>query len=110
MCCSYDTISVMAALQIIYYSEIEHSLLVVFLHRDGNLFDLANSKVSGGAKRSDDGLGVKTLFHIRLQLLQELSSQEGDRGGAVPDLKNDTKQFKKNNNNDVSLKFLLEMF
>ena len=43
--------------------------------------------MGGGAERSDDGLGVETLLHIRLELLQELSSQQSDGGGAVSDLR-----------------------
>lgn len=64
----------------------EHLLLVIFFHRDGDLLDLVDGEVGGGAERSDDGLRVETLLHIRLQLLQELSSQESDGGGAIPDL------------------------
>lgn len=64
----------------------EHLLLIVFLHRDGDLLDLVDGEVGGVAEGSDDGLRVKTLLHIRLQLLQELCSQESDGGGAISDL------------------------
>ena len=61
----------------------KHSLFIVFLHRDSDLLDLVNSEVGGGAECSDNGLRVEALLHVRLQLLQELSSQESDGGGAV---------------------------
>lgn len=67
-------------------SIIEDILLIVLLHRDGDLLDLVDGEVGGGTESSDDGLRVETLLHIRLQLLQELGGQEGDGGGAVPDL------------------------
>ncbi len=72
--------------------ESEHLLLVIFLHRDGNLLYLADGEVSGGAEGSDDGLRVETLLHVRLQLLQELCGKESDGGGAVPDLKRGQKK------------------
>lgn len=50
-------------------SDTEHSLLVVFLHRDSSLLDLVDGKVGGSTESSDDGLRVETLLHIRLQLL-----------------------------------------
>lgn len=62
------------------------SLFVVFLHRDGDLFDLADSEVGGSAESADDGLRVETLLHERLQLPQELGGQEGDGRGAVSNL------------------------
>lgn len=68
-----------------YYCKV--LLCIVFLHRDGNFLDLIDSKVGGRAECSDDGLGVEPLLHVRLELLQELSRQEGDRGGAISDLR-----------------------
>lgn len=65
----------------------ERLLLVVFLDRDGDLLDLVDSELGGSAEGPDDGLGVETVLHVRLKLLQELSSQESDGGGAVPDLR-----------------------
>lgn len=53
-------------------------LCIIFLHRDGNFLDLVDSKVGGRAERSDDGLGVESLLHVRLELLQELGCQESD--------------------------------
>ncbi|KAF3836929.1 hypothetical protein F7725_004393, partial [Dissostichus mawsoni] len=44
--------------------------------KHGDLLDLSDSEVGGGAEGSDDGLRVETLLHVRLELLQELSSQE----------------------------------
>lgn len=68
-----------------YYCKV--LLCIVFLHRDGNFLDLVDSKVGGRAECSDDGLGVEPLLHVRLELLQELSRQEGDRGGAISNLR-----------------------
>lgn len=68
------------------YSNTAHVPLVVLLHGNGDLLDLVDSEVGGSSESSDDGLRVETLLHVRLQLLQELGSQEGDRGGAIPDL------------------------
>lgn len=75
-------------------------LWIVFLHRDGNFLDLVDSQVGGRAERSDDGLGVEPLLHVRFELLQELGCQEGDRGGAISNLRKEigedlnTSQFK----------------
>lgn len=69
------------------YSNTAHVPLVVLLHGNGDLLDLVDSEVGGSSESSDDGLRVETLLHVRLQLLQELGSQEGDRGGAIPDLR-----------------------
>lgn len=71
-------------------SQTENSLLIVFFHRDGDLLYLADGEIGGGAECSDDGLRVETLLHVWLQLLQELCSQEGDGGGAVPNLRTKT--------------------
>lgn len=65
------------------------SLPVVLLHGDGDLLDLVDGEVGGGAEGSDDGLRVEALLHVRLQLLQELCGQEGDGRGAVSDLRID---------------------
>lgn len=62
-------------------------LCIVFLHRDGNFLDLVDSEVGGRAERSDDGLGMEPLLHVRLELLQELGCQEGDRGRAISNLR-----------------------
>lgn len=45
-------------------SIIEHILLIVLLHRNGDLLDLVDSEVGGGTESSDDGLRVETLLHI----------------------------------------------
>lgn len=76
-----------------YYCKV--LLCIVFLHRNGNFLDLVDSKVGGRAECSDDGLGVEPLLHVRLELLQELSRQEGDRGGAISNLR----RFKNTNVN-----------
>lgn len=73
------------------------SLFVVFLHRDGDLLNLANSEVGGSAERSDDGLRMETLLHIRLQLLQELSGEKGDGCGTVSNLEEDSAETEKLN-------------
>lgn len=68
------------------YSNTELVPLVVLLHRNRDLLDLFDGEVGGSSESSDDGLRVETLLYIRLQLLQELGSQESDRGGTIPDL------------------------
>lgn len=71
-------------------------LRIIFLHRDSNFLNLVDSKVGSRAESSDDGLGVESLLHVRLELLQEFSCKEGDRGGAIPNLNLKKKTTKRN--------------
>lgn len=62
-------------------------LCIIFLHRNSDLLNLVDGEVGGSTEWSNDGLGVKTLLHVRLELFQELCCKKSDRGGAVPNLR-----------------------